>query len=140
MKYEHTLVLTAELSKIIVADHSDDLSERFAGVMKKLLDLVVDNVNVVRCQDFIRETNEEEDQGDWIRFDPDDQLIWPPPDELVLTVSKTGRYSLSQLKDWKYGEGGIKWFEPNIGGVGPIDMMTAWHPLPEPYIEEVDAK
>ena len=133
MKYEHTLVLTAELSKIIDADHSDDLSERFAGAMKKLLGMMVDNVNVVRCQDFIRETNEEEDQGDWISFDPEDQLTWPPLDELVLTVSKTGRYSLSKLTDWKYGEGGIKWFEPNIGGIGPIDMMTAWHPLPEPF-------
>ena len=42
--------------------------------------------------------------------------------------------------DWKYGNGGIKWFAPNIGGVGPIDMNIAWYPLPEPYIEEVDAK
>ena len=71
--------------------------------------------------------------SNWIRFDPDDLLTWPPLDELVLTVSETGRYSLSKLTDWKYGEGGIKWFEPNIGGVGPIDMMTAWHPLPEPF-------
>lgn len=140
MKYEHTLVMTAELSKIIVADHSDDLSERFAGVMKKLLDLVVDNVNVVRCQDFIRETNEEEDQGDWIRFDPEDQLTWPPLNVLVLTQSKTGRFGLEKLLDWKYGDGGIKWFDPNVGGVGPIDMNIAWHPLPDPYGKEVDAK
>ena len=140
MKYEHTLVLTAELSKIIYADHSDDLSERFAGAMKKLIGTVVDNVNVVRCQDFIRETNEEEDQGDWIRFDPEDQLTWPPLNVLVLTQSKTGRFGLEKLLDWKYGDGGIKWFDPNVGGVGPIDMNIAWHPLPDPYGKEVDAK
>ena len=140
MKYEHTLVMTAELSKIIDADYLDDLSERFAGAMKKLLGLVVDNVNVVRCQDFIRETNEEEDQGDWIRFDPEDQLTWPPLNVLVLTQSKTGRFGLEKLLDWKYGDGGIKWFDPNVGGVGPIDMNIAWHPLPDPYGKEVDAK
>ena len=140
MKYEHTLVMTAELSKIIDADYLDDLSERFAGAMKKLLGMVVDNVNVVRCQDFIRETNEEEDQGDWIRFDPEDQLTWPPLNVLVLTQSKTGRFGLEKLMDWKYGDGGIKWFDPNVGGVGPIDMNIAWHPLPDPYGKEVDAK
>ena len=140
MKYEHTLVMTAELSKIIDADYLDDLSERFAGAMKKLLGMVVDNVNVVRCQDFIRETNEEEDQGDWIRFDPEDQLTWPPLNVLVLTQSKTGRFGLEKLLDWKYGDGGIKWFDPNVGGVGPIDMNIAWHPLPDPYGKEVDAK
>lgn len=140
MKYEHTLVMTAELSKIIDADYSDDLSERFAGAMKKLLGMVVDNVNVVRCQDFIRETNEEEDQGDWIRFDPEDQLTWPPLNVLVLTQSKTGRFGLEKLLDWKYGDGGIKWFDPNVGGVGPIDMNIAWRPLPDPYGKEVDAK
>ena len=140
MKYEHTLVMTAELSKIIDADYLDDLSERFAGAMKKLLGMVVDNVNVVRCQDFIRETNEEEDQGDWIRFDPEDQLTWPPLNVLVLTQSKTGRFGLEKLLDWKYGDGGIKWFDPNVGGVGPIDMNIAWHPLPDPYGKKVDAK
>ena len=78
--------------------------------------------------------------SDWILFDPEDRQTWPPLNVLVLTQSKTGRFGLDKLMDWKYGDGGIKWFEPNIGGVGPIDMMTAWHPLPEPYIEEVDAK
>ena len=79
--------------------------------------------------------------NNWIRFDPDDQLTWPPLGELVLTVSETGRYSLSKLTDWKFGDGGFKWYEPNIGGVGPIDCEIAWHPLPEPYnVEEVDAK
>lgn len=140
MKYEHTLVLTAELSKIIDADHSDDLSERFAGAMKKLLGMVVDNVNVVRCQDFIRETNEEEDQGDWVLFDPEDQLTWPPLNVLVLTQSETGRFGLEKLMDWKYGDGGIKWFDPNIGGVGPIGMNIAWHPLPAPYTKEGETK
>ena len=78
--------------------------------------------------------------SDWILFDPEDRQTWPPLNVLVLTQSKTGRFGLDKLMDWKYGDGGIKWFEPNIGGVGPIDMMTAWHPLPGPYIEEVDAK
>ncbi len=78
--------------------------------------------------------------GDWVLFDPEDQLTWPPLNVLVLTQSKTGRFGLEKLLDWKYGDGGIKWFEPNIGGVGPIDMNIAWHPLPKPYNEEVEAK
>ncbi len=76
--------------------------------------------------------------SDWILFDPEDRQTWPPLNVLVLTQSKTGRFGLDKLMDWKYGDGGIKWFEPNIGGVGPIDMMTAWHPLPEPYRRKTD--
>lgn len=140
MKYEHTVVLTAELTGIFDEDHTEDLSERFTSAVGIILGLMSIHVNILRCQDFIREKNVEEDLGDWISFDPEDQLTWPPLDELVLTVSKTGRYSLSKLKDWKYREGGIKWFEPNIGGVGPIDMMTAWHPLPEPFHMEQEDK
>lgn len=71
--------------------------------------------------------------GDWILFDPEDQLTWPPLNVLVLTQSKTGRFGLEKLLDWKYGDGEIKWFEPNIGGVGPIGMNIAWHPLPAPF-------
>ena len=73
--------------------------------------------------------------SDWILFDPEDRQTWPPLNVLVLTQSETGRFGLDKLMDWKHGDGGIKWFEPNIGCVGPIDMMTAWHPLPEPYVE-----
>lgn len=79
-----------------------------------------------------------QETGDWSPFDPEDRMTWPPLNVLVLTQSKTGRFGLEKLMDWKYGNGGIKWFDPNIGGVGPIDMNIAWRPLPAPYIEEVD--
>ena len=124
------------MSKIIVADHSDDLSERFAGVMKKLLDLVVDNVNVVRCQDFIRETNEEEDQGDWIRFDPYDRLTWPEMEteyysKTVLAYSDDRIY-LAYI-DQTYDE--FKWSLTNEAEdvLVPIHCVDAWMPLPKPF-------
>lgn len=142
MKYEHTLVLTAELSKIIDADYSDDLSERFAGAMKKLLGMVVDNVNVVRCQDFIRETNEEEDQGDWIRFDPDDKLTWPEMEtecygKTVLAYSDDRIYlAYIDLTDE------FKWSLTNEAEdvLVPIHCVDAWMPLPAPYKKEAETK
>lgn len=142
MKYEHTLVLTAELSKIIDADYSDDLSERFAGAMKKLLGMVVDNVNVVRCQDFIRETNEEEDQGDWIKFDPEDKLTWPEMEteyygKTVLAYSDDRIYlAYMDLTD------DIKWSLTNEAEdvLVPIHCVDAWMPLPAPYTKEAETK
>ena len=138
MKYEHTLVLTAELSKIIDADHSDDLSERFAGATKKLLGTVVDNVNVVRCQDFIRETNEEEDKDHWIRFDPYDRLTWPPeyPDgdpETVLVCSEDG-YIYFGTMCFTGAEAKTKptWWLSNTNEdvQVPLDVVKAWQPVP----------
>lgn len=135
MKYEHTLFLTAELSKIINADHSDDLSERLANETKRLLGTVFDNVNVVRCQDFIRETNEEEDQGDWIRFDPDDKLTWPEMEtewygKTVLAYSDDRVY-LAYID--KTDE--VQWSLTNEAEdvLVPIHCVDAWMPLPKPF-------
>ena len=147
MKYEHTLVLTAELSKIIDADHSDDLSERFAGAMKKLLGTVVDNVNVVRCQDFIRETNEEEDPGDWIRFDPYDQLTWPPTDnhenyDDVLVCSEDGYLYFGTIYYTGESQSKPKWWLSNTAEdiQVPLDSVIAWQPLPKPFHMEQEDK
>ena len=142
MKYEHTLVLTAELSKIIYADHSDDLSERVAGAMKKLIGTVVDNVNVVRCQDFIRETNEEEDPGDWIRFDPADRLTWPMVDDLrgfsvpVITCSDDNSIHIGYIMHFdEDAEAESTWELSNsVEDVSlPLDSVIAWQPLPKPF-------
>lgn len=149
MKYEHTLVLTAELSKIIDADHSDDLSERFAGAMKKLLGTVVDNVNVVRCQDFIRETNEEEDPGDWIRFDPEDRLTWPMQDALrgfsapVITCTDDNCIHIGYIMHFdEDAEAEPTWELSNsVEDISlPLDSVIAWQPLPKPFHMEQEAE
>ena len=149
MKYEHTLVLTAELSKIIDADHSDDLSERFAGAMKKLLGTVVDNVNVVRCQDFIRETNEEEDPGDWIRFDPEDRLTWPMQDALrgfsaqVITCTDDNCIHIGYIMHFdEDAEAEPTWELSNsVEDISlPLDSVIAWQPLPKPFHMEQEDK
>ena len=149
MKYEHTLVLTAELSKIIDADHSDDLSERFAGAMKKLLGTVVDNVNVVRCQDFIRETNEEEDPGDWIRFDPEDRLTWPMQDALrgfsapVITCTDDNCIHIGFIMHFdEDAEAEPTWELSNsVEDISlPLDSVIAWQPLPKPFHMEQEDK
>lgn len=149
MKYEHTLVLTAEMSKIIVTDHSDDLSERFAGAMKKLIGTVVDNVNVVRCQDFIRETNEEEDLGDWIRFDPEDRLTWPMQDDLrgfsvpVITCTDDNSIHIGYIMHFdEDAEAESTWELSNsVEDVSlPLDSVIAWQPLPKPFHMEQEAE
>lgn len=149
MKYEHTLVLTAELSKIIDADHSDDLSERFAGAMKKLLGTVVDNVNVVRCQDFIRETNEEEYPGDWIRFDPEDRLTWPMQDALrgfsapVITCTDDNCIHIGYIMHFdEDAEAEPTWELSNsVEDISlPLDSVIAWQPLPKPFHMEQEDK
>lgn len=149
MKYEHTLVLTAELSIIIDADHSDDLSERFAGAMKKLLGTVVDNVNVVRCQDFIRETNEEEDPGDWIRFDPEDRLTWPMQDALrgfsapVITCTDDNCIHIGFIMHFdEDAEAEPTWELSNsVEDISlPLDSVIAWQPLPKPFHMEQEDK
>lgn len=149
MKYEHTLVLTAELSKIIDADHSDDLSERFAGAMKKLLGTVVDNVNVVRCQDFVWEMNEEEDKDHWIRFDPYDRLTWPMQDALrgfsapVITCTDDNCIHIGYIMHFdEDAEAEPTWELSNsFEDISlPLDSVIAWQPLPKPFhMEQEDA-
>lgn len=149
MKYEHTLVLTAEMSKIIYADHSGDLSERFANAMKKLLGTVVDNVNVVRCQDFILETNEEEDPGDWIRFDPEDRLTWPMQDDLrgfsvpVITCTDDNSIHIGYIMHFdEDAEAESTWELTNsVEDISlPLDSVIAWQPLPKPFHMEQEAE
>lgn len=148
MKYEHTLFLTADLSKIIDANHSDDLSEKLAIDTKKLLSTVFDNVNVVGCQDFIREKNEEEDQGDWIRFDPDDKLTWPMQDDLrgfsvpVITCTEDNCIHIGYIMHFEEEDGDSSWELSNsVEDVSlPLDSVIAWQPLPAPYKKEAEAK
>lgn len=149
MKFEHTLVLTAELSKIIDADHSDDLSEKLAFDTKRLLSTVFDNVNVVRCQDFIRETNEEEDLGDWIRFDPEDRLTWPMADDLrgfsvpVITCTDDNSIHIGYIMHFdEDAEAESTWELSNsVEDVSlPLDSVIAWHPLPKPFHMEQEAE
>lgn len=138
MKYEHNFVMTAELSETIVTDHSDDLSERFANAMKKLIGTVVDNVNVVRCQDFIREKNEEEDQDDWIRFDPDDKRTWPEmEDEIsgktVLACDDEGHIYIAYLMNVISED--PMWSLTNESEDLEVQArcVVAWRPLPNPF-------
>lgn len=150
MKFEHTLVLTAELSKIIDADHSDDLSEKLAFDTKRLLSTVFDNVNVVRCQDFIRETNEEEDLGDWIRFDPEDRLTWPMADEdlrgfsvPVITCTDDNCIHIGYIMHFdEDAEAESTWELSNCDEdiSLPLDSVIAWRPLPKPFHMEQEAE
>lgn len=150
MKFEHTLVLTAELSKIIDADHSDDLSEKLAFDTKRLLSTVFDNVNVVGCQDFIRETNEEEDPGDWIRFDPEDRLTWPMADEdlrgfcvPVITCTDDNCIHIGYIMHFdEDAEAESTWELSNcVEDISlPLDSVIAWQPLPKPFHMEQEAE
>lgn len=150
MKFEHTLVLTAELSKIIDADHSDDLSEKLAFDTKRLLSTVFDNVNVVGCQDFIRETNEEEDPGDWIRFDPEDRLTWPMADEdlrgfsvPVITCTDDNCIHIGYIMHFdEDAEAESTWELSNCAEdiSLPLDSVIAWQPLPKPFHMEQEAE
>lgn len=139
MKYEHTLVLTAEVPFTIVNDCSDDLSDKYADAVKKLLCLFPGNVNILSSLDFIREKNEEEDQGGWIRFDPYDRQTWPPVDphsdfDTVLVCSEDdyiyiGYIYLERTKPTTK----FKWWLSNCSEdiQVPLDGVKAWQPLPK---------
>ena len=149
MKYEHTLVLTVELVKSFEEDNSVDLSDKFAKGMKQWLlrKALLDNVNVVGCQDFIRETNEEEDPGDWIRFDPYDQLTWPPTDnhenyDDVLVCSEDGYLYFGTIYYTGESQSKPKWWLSNTAEdiQVPLDSVIAWQPLPKPFHMEQEDK
>lgn len=151
MKYEHTLVLTVELTKIFHEDNADDLSEKFANGLKQWLyrEALLDNVNVVRCQDFIRETNEEEDLGDWIRFDPEDRLTWPMADDLrgfsvpVITCTDDNSIHIGYIMHFdEDAEAESTWELSNsVEDVSlPLDSVIAWQPLPKPFHMEQEAE
>ena len=141
MKYEHALVLMVEMSIIIEADHSDDLSEKYADEVKKSLELFPSNVNIVRSQDFIQEKNDEEDQGDWIRFDPYDRLTWPPDDtcedfDTVLVCSENDYIYIGYIfLARKEPTTKFKWWLSNTSEdiQVPLDAVKAWQPLPKTF-------
>lgn len=152
MKYEHTLVLTVELVKMFEEEHPIDLSDEFAKGMKQWLqrEAMLDNVNIVRCQDFVREEKEAVDPGDWIRFDPDDRLTWPMEDEdlpgfsaPVITCTDDNCIHIGFIMHFEAtAEAESTWELSNCAEdiSLPLDSVIAWQPLPKPFhMEQEDA-
>lgn len=152
MKFEHTVIMTVELTKIIEDDHSDDLSDEFAEWLKQRLqcEALFDNVNVVGCQDFIREENEAVDPGDWIRFDPEDRLTWPMEDEdlrgfsaPVITCTDDNCIHIGYIMHFdEAAEAESTWELSNCDEdiSRPLDSVIAWQPLPKPFHMEQEAE
>lgn len=140
-KYKHTVNLTAEMTLIINDDHSDDLSEKYGDAMKQLLSLFSSNVNIIRSQDIIRKRNDEEDLGDWIRFDPTDRLTWPPENskydfDIVLVCSEDDYIYIGNIFLLrKEPTTKFKWWLSNTSEdiQVPLDVVKAWQPLPKPF-------
>ena len=150
MKYEHTLVLIVELVKIFEEDTSVDLSDEFAKGMKQWLlrEALLDNVNVVRCQDFIRE-EKEATKADWIRFDPEDRLTWPMEDDLrgfsvpVVTCTDDNCVHIGYIAHFdEADEAEPTWELSNsVEDISlPLDSVIAWQPLPKPFHMEQEAE
>lgn len=153
MKFEHTVIMTVELTKILHEDNADDLSEKFANGLKQWLyrEALLDNVNVVGCQDFIREVEQVTNQDGWISFDPEDRLTWPARDTYaenpttvpVLTCNKENVIhigciaGLNETKD-----NPLRWELSNIVEdlSAKLDEIVAWQPLPAPYTKEGETK
>lgn len=148
MKYEHTVVMTVELTKIFDENHSEDLSRAVQKNMTEWFDLTAmfDDVIFTNCQDFIREENEAVDPGDWIRFDPYDRLTWPPTDnhenyDDVLVCSEDGYLYFGTIYYTGESQSKPKWWLSNTAEdiQVPLDSVIAWQPLPVPYGKEVEA-
>lgn len=139
MKYEHTLVL--DVSFTIVNDSSDDLSGKYADAVKKLLCLFPSKSNFVRSLDFIQKKNEEEDQGDWIRFDPYDRRTWPNDDpcedfDTVLVCSEDDYIYIGYISlVRKDPTTKFEWILSNTSEdiQVPLDVVKAWQPLPKTF-------
>ena len=150
MKYEHTLVLTVELVKTFEEDNSVDLSDEFAKRMKQwlLCNALLDNVILVRCQDFILEKDEAVDPGDWIRFDPEDRLTWPPEEingfsiPVIICTSQDEIYMGYICNMNNVDERESYWDVSNYAEdlTIQLDVVTAWQRLPKPFhMEQEDA-
>lgn len=152
MKYEHTLVLRVDLVKTFEEDNSVDLSDEFAKRMKQWLlrKALLDNVNLVRCQDFILEKDEAVDPGDWIRFDPEDRLTWPMEDEdlpgfsaPVITCTDDNCIHIGYIMHFdEDAEAESTWVLSNSAEdiSLPLDSVIAWQPLPKPFHMEQEDK
>lgn len=87
--------------------------------------------------------------GDWILFDPEDQLTWPPEDpfgyfDTVLVCSEDGYIYIGYLC-FTGAEPRTKptWWLSNTNEdvQVPLDVVKAWQPLPPaPRDKEVEAK
>ena len=143
MKYEHTLVL--DVSFTIVNDSSDDLSGKYADAVKKLLCLFPSKSNIVRSLDFIQKKNEEEDQGDWIRFDPDDKRTWPEmEDEIsgktVLACDDEGHIYIAYLMNVISEDPMWSLTNESEDVEVPARCVVAWQPLPKPFHMEQECE
>lgn len=151
MKYEHTLVLTVELVKMFEEEHPIDLSDEFSKGMKQWLqrEAMLDNVNIVRCQDFVWEMNEAVAPGDWVRFDPTDRMTWPMADDLrgysvpVITCTDDNSIHIGYIMHFdEDAEAESTWELSNsVEDVSlPLDSVIAWQPLPKPFHMEQEAE
>lgn len=150
MKYEHTVVMTVELTKIFDENHSEDLSRAVQKNMTEWFDLTAmfDDVIFTNCQDFIRE-EKDATKADWIRFDPEDRLTWPMEDALrgfsapVITCTDDNCIHIGYIMHFdEDAEAEPTWELSNsVEDISlPLDSVIAWQPLPKPFhMEQEDA-
>lgn len=81
-------------------------------------------------------------ETNWIRFDPDDKLTWPEMEtdywSKAVLVCDTDHHIYIGVMRISDSRNETEWFLTNdVEDVSvPADCVTAWMPLPEPYITQ----